>query len=201
MYKLSKIISLLLFLYFCKTNEIYYYKIAITIYFFNLSKIISNNNYRIVNSFIADTLIYKNNLHIKKGSFRLWFNTVLSYLYLHDEKEELKFYYYYYLSIICSNFYPNKIKNIILLLFIFIIYFFIPHVLSYINMILSLYNIYIDISGYIKIKNIKYTKLTFYLFDNIFYIEKFLIPKDNIILYPIYYVVFLIYKHFQSKLR
>jgi hypothetical protein len=201
MFKLSKIISLLLFLYFCITNKIYYFKIAITIYFLNMDKIISNNNYKILNSFIADTLIYKNNLHIKKGSFRLWFNTVLSYLYLHDEKEELKFYYYYYLSIICSNFYPNKIKNIIILLIVLIIYSLTPNILSYINMLLSLYNIYIDLSGYIKTKNIKYYKLAFYLIDNIFYIEKFLIPKENVFLYPIYYTVFLIYKHFQNKLR
>ena len=201
MSKLSKLISILLFLYFCITHQIYYYKIAITLYFLNLSKIISNNNYRIATSFIADTLIYKNNLHIKKTNFRLWFNTVLSYIYLHDEKEELKFYYYYYLSIICSNFYPNKIKNIIVLLFVFIIYLFTPHILSYINIILSLYNIYVDVSGYIKTKNIKYTKLMFYLFDNIFYIEKFLIPKNNVFLYPIYYALFLTYKHFQIKLR
>lgn len=198
---LSKIISLLLFLYFCKTNEIYYYKIAITIYFLNLSKIISSNNYRIFTSLTADTLIYKNNLHIKKNSYRLWFNTVLSYINLYDEKEELKFYYYYYLSIICSNFYPNKIKNIIILLFVFIIYSLTPTVLSYINMILSLYNIYVDVSGYINTKNIKYSKLAFYLIDNIFYIEKFLIPKNNVFLYPVYYTVFLTYKHFQSKLR
>ncbi len=201
MSKLSKLISILLFLYFCKTNEIYYYKIAITFYFFNLSKIISNNNYRIFTSLTADTLIYKNNLHIKKGNFRLWFNTVLSYINLYNENEELKFYYYYYLSIICSNFYPNKIKNIIVLLFVFIIYSFIPHILSYVNMILSLYNIYIDISGYINTKNIKYSKLAFYLFDNIFYIEKFLIPKDNVFLYPVYYIIFLIYKNYQAKLR
>ena len=201
MSKLSKLISILLFLYFCITHQIYYYKIAITLYFFNLTKIISNNNYRIATSFIADTLIYKNNLHIKKTNFRLWFDTVLSYIYLHDEKEELKFYYYYYLSIICSNFYPNKIKNIIILLFVFIIYSLTPNVLSYINMILSLYNIYVDVSGYINTKNIKYSKLLFYLIDNIFYIEKFLIPKNNVFLYPVYYIVFLTYKHFQSKLR
>jgi hypothetical protein len=201
MSKLSKLISLLLFLYFCKTDEIYYYKIAITIYFINLSKIISNNNYRIATSFIADTLIYKNKLHIKKTNFRLWFNTVLTYINLHNEKEELKFYYYYYLSIICSNFYPNKIKNIIVLLFVFVIYFSIPNILSYINMLLSLYNIYTDITGYIKTKNVKYSKLAFYLLDNIFYIEKFLVPKNNVFLYPIYYIGFLIYKHFQTKLR
>jgi len=198
---LSKIISLLLFLYFCKTNEIYYYKIAITLYFLNLSKIISSNNYRIFTSLTADTLIYKNNLHIKKSNYRLWFNTVLSYINLHDEKEELKFYYYYYLSIICSNFYPNKLKNIIILLFVFVIYSLTPNILSYINMILSLYNIYVDVSGYINTKNIKYSKLIFYLIDNIFYIEKFLIPKNNIFLYPVYYTVFLTYKHFQIKLR
>ena len=201
MYNLSKITSLFLFLYFCKTNEIYYYKIATTIYFLNLSKIISINNYRIFTSLTADTLIYKNNLHIKKSNYRLWFNTVLSYIILYDEKEELKFYYYYYLSIVCSNFYPNKIKNIIILLFVFIIYSLTPHILSYINMILSLYNIYVDVSGYIKTKNIKYTKLMFYLFDNIFYIEKFLIPKNNVFLYPIYYLLFLTYKYYQSKLR
>ncbi len=68
-------------------------------------------------------------------------------------------------------------------------------------MILSLYNIYVDVSGYIKTKNIKYTKLMFYLFDNIFYIEKFLIPKNNVFLYPIYYLLFLTYKYYQSKLR
>lgn len=68
-------------------------------------------------------------------------------------------------------------------------------------MFLSLYNIFIDLTSYIKTKNIKYTKLMFYLFDNIFYIEKFLIPKNNVFLYPIYYAVFLIYKHYQSKLR
>ena len=201
MSKLSKLISILLFLYFCITHQIYYYKIAITLYFFNISKIISNNNYRIATSFIADTLIYKNNLHIKKTNFRLWFNTVLSYIYLHDEKEELKFYYYYYLSIICSNFYPNKLKNIIVLLFVFIIYYFTPNFLSYINMILSLYNIYVDVSKYINTKNIKYSKLLFYLIDNIFYIEKFLIPKNNVFLYPVYYVLFLTYKRFQIKLR
>jgi len=201
MYNLSKITSLLLFLYFCNTHETYYYKIATTIYFFNLNKFISNNNYKIITSFIADTLIYKNNLYIKKTNFRLWFNTILSYINLYNEKEELKYYYYYYLSIICSNFYPNKIKNIIILLFIFIIYYLIPYILSYINMFLSLYNIYVDVSGYIKTKNVKYSKLTFYLIDNIFYIEKYLIPKDNVFLYPVYYVVFLIYKHFQSKLR
>jgi hypothetical protein len=201
MYKLPKIISLLLFLYFCITHQIYYYKIAITIYFFNFAKIISNNNYRIATSFIADTLIYKNNLHIKKNNFRLWFNTVLSYINLYDEKEELKFYYYYYLFTICSNFYPNKLKNVIILLFVFIIYSLTPTSLSYINMILSLYNIFVEIYGYITAKNIKYSKLLFYLIDNIFYIEKFLIPKDNVFLYPIYYTVFLIYKHFQTKLR
>ena len=201
MSKLSKLISILLFLYFCITHQIYYYKIAITLYFFNFTKVISNNNYRIATSFIADTLIYKNNLHIKKTNFRLWFDTVLSYIYLHDEKEELKFYYYYYLSIICSNFYPNKIKNIIILLFVFIIYSLTPNVLSYINMILSLYNIYVDVSGYINTKNIKYSKLLFYLIDNIFYIEKFLIPKNNVFLYPVYYFLFLTYKYFQTKLR
>ena len=201
MYNLSKLISILLFLYFSITHQIYYYKISITIFFFNFDKIISNNNYRIATSFIADTLIYKNNLHIKKSNFRLWFNTVLSYLDLYDEKEELKYYYYYYLSIICSNFYPNKLKNIIILLFVFIIYFITPNVLSYINMLLSLYNIYIDVSGYITTKNVKYSKLLFYLINNIFYIEKFLIPKNNVFLYPIYYVVFLTYKHFQIKLR
>lgn len=201
MSKLSKIISLLFFLYFCKTDKIYYYKIAISVYFFNFSKIISNNNYRIATSFIADTLIYKNNLNIKKSNFRLWFNTILSYINFYNEKEELKFYYYYYISIICSNFYPNKLKNIIILLFIFIIYTLTPHILSYINMLLSLYNIYIDIYGYIKTKNIKYSKLTFYLIDNIFYMEKFFIPKNNVFLYPVYYTVFLIYKHFQTKLR
>jgi len=201
MSKLSKLISLLLFLYFCKTDEIYYYKISITLYFLNLSKIISINNYRIATSFIADTLIYKNNLHIKKSNFRLWFNTVLSYINFYNENEELKYYYYYYLSIICSNFYPNKIKNIIVLLFILIIYYLIPHTLSYINMLLSLYNIFIDLSGYIKTKNVKYSKLAFYFIDNIFYIEKFLIPKENVFLYPLYYVIFLIYKHYQSKLR
>ena len=68
-------------------------------------------------------------------------------------------------------------------------------------MILSLYNIYVDVYRYITAKNIKYGKLTFYLIDNIFYIEKFLIPKDNVFLYPIYYIVFLIYKHLQTKLR
>jgi len=68
-------------------------------------------------------------------------------------------------------------------------------------MLLSLYNIYIDVSGYITTKNIKYSKLLFYLIDNIFYIEKFLIPKNNVFLYPVYYVFFLIYKHFQTKLR
>ena len=201
MYNLSKLISILLFLYFSITHQIYYYKISITIFFFNFDKIISNNNYRIATSFIADTLIYKNNLHIKKSNFRLWFNTVLSYLDLYDEKEELKYYYYYYLSIICSNFYPNKLKNIIILLFVFIIYFITPNVLSYINMLLSLYNIYIDLSGYIKAKNVKYSKLLFYLIDNIFYIEKFLIPKNNVFLYPVYYTGFLIYKYFQSKLK
>jgi len=201
MLKLSKLISILLFLYFCITHQIYYYKIAITLYFFNFTKIISNNNYRIATSFIADTLIYKNNLHIKKTNFRLWFDTVLSYIYFYDEKEELKFYYYYYLSIICSNFYPNKLKNIIIILFVFIIYSFTPHILSYVNMILSLYNIYVDVSGYINTKNIKYSKLLFYLIDNIFYIEKFLIPKNNVFLYPVYYIVFLTYKHFQLKLR
>jgi hypothetical protein len=201
MSKLSKLISLLLFLYFCKTNEIYYYKISITIYFLNLSKIISSNNYRIFTSLTADTLIYKNNLHIKKSNYRLWFNTVLSYINLYDEKEELKFYYYYYLSIICSNFYPNKLKNIIIILFVFIIYSLTPNILSYVNMILSLYNIYVDVSGYINTKNIKYSKLAFYLIDNIFYIEKFLIPKNNVFLYPVYYTVFLTYKHFQIKLR
>jgi hypothetical protein len=201
MSKLSKLISILLFLYFCNTHQIYYYKIAITLYFFNLTKIISNNNYRIFTSLTADTLIYKNNLHIKKNNFRLWFNTVLSYIYFYNEKEELKYYYYYYLSIICSNFYPNKIKNIIVLLFIFIIYSLTPHILSYINMILSLYNIYVDVSGYINSKNIKYSKLLFYLIDNIFYIEKFLIPKNNVFLYPVYYLLFLTYKHYQSKLR
>jgi len=198
---MSKLISLLLFLYFCKTNEIYYYKISTTIFFINLNKIISSNNYRIATSFIADTLIYKNNLHIKKTNFRLWFNTVLSYINFYNENEELKYYYYYYLSIICSNFYPNKIKNIIVLLFILIIYYFTPHTLSYINMLLSLYNIFIDLSGYIKTKNVKYSKLAFYFIDNIFYIEKFLIPKENVFLYPLYYVIFLIYKHYQSKLR
>jgi len=201
MSKLSKLISLLLFLYFCKTDEIYYYKIATTIFFINLNKIISNNNYRITTSFIADTLIYKNNLHIKKSNFRLWFNTVLSYINLYNENEELKFYYYYYLSIIFSNFYPNKIKNVIVLLFILQIYYFTPHILSYINMLLSLYNIYVDVYRYIITKNIKYSKLLFYLIDNIFYIEKFLIPKDNILLYPVYYMLFLTYKHFQIKLR
>jgi hypothetical protein len=201
MFNLSKITSLILFLYFCKTDETYYYKIATTIYFFNIAKFISNNNYRITTNFIADTLIYINNLHIKKTNFRLWFNTVLSYLYLHDEKEELKYYYYYYLSIICSNFYPNKIKNIIILLIVFVIYSLTPNVLSYINMLLSLYNIYVDVSGYITTKNIKYSKLAFYLIDNIFYIEKFLIPKDNVFFYPVYYIVFLIYKYLQTKLR
>lgn len=201
MYNLSKIMSLILFLYFCNTNEKYYYKIATTIYFFNLKKFISNNNYRITTSFIADTLIYNNNLHIKKTNFRLWFNTVLSYINLYDEKEELKFYYYYYLSILCSNFYPNKLKNIVVLLFIFIIYYLTPSFLSYINMLLSLYNIFVDIFRYINTKNVKYIKLFFYLIDNIFYIEKFLIPKNNVFLYPVYYTVFLIYKHFQSKLR
>ena len=201
MSKLSKLISILLFLYFCITHQIYYYKIAITLYFFNISKIISNNNYRIATSFIADTLIYKNNLHIKKTNFRLWFNTVLSYIYFYDEKEELKFYYYYYLSIICSNFYPNKLKNIIVLLFVFIIYYFTPNFLSYINMILSLYNIYVDVSSYITTKNVKYSKLLFYLIDNIFYIERFLIPKNNVFLYPVYYLLFLTYKQFQIKLR
>jgi len=201
MYNLSKLISILLFLYFSITHQIYYYKISITIFFFNFDKIISNNNYRIATSFIADTLIYKNNLHIKKSNFRLWFNTVLSYLDLYDEKEELKYYYYYYLSIICSNFYPNKLKNIIILFFVFVIYSLIPHILSYINMILSLYNIYLDISTYITAKKIKYSKLLFYLIDNIFYIEKFLIPKDNVFLYPIYYLIFLTYKHFQTKLK
>ena len=68
-------------------------------------------------------------------------------------------------------------------------------------MLLSLYNIYIDVSGYITTKNVKYSKLLFYLINNIFYIEKFLIPKNNVFLYPIYYVVFLTYKHFQIKLR
>jgi hypothetical protein len=201
MYNLSRIFSIFLFLYFCKTNETYYYKISTTIYFFNFTKIISIINYRIATSFIADTLIYKNNLHIKKSNFRLWFNTILSYINLYNENEELKFYYYYYLSIICSNFYPNKIKNIIVLLFVFIIYSFTPHILSYINMILSLYNIYVDVYRYIITKNIKYSKLLFYLIDNIFYIEKFLIPKDNILLYPVYYMLFLTYKHFQIKLR
>ena len=201
MYNLSRIFSIFLFLYFCKTNETYYYKIATTIFFINLNKIISNNNYRITTSFIADTLIYKNNLHIKKSNFRLWFNTVLSYINLYNENEELKFYYYYYLSIIFSNFYPNKIKNVIVLLFILQIYYFTPHILSYINMLLSLYNIYVDVYRYIITKNIKYSKLLFYLIDNIFYIEKFLIPKDNILLYPVYYMLFLTYKHFQIKLR
>ena len=202
MSKFSYLISLLLFLYFCKTDEIYYYKIATTIYFFNLSKIISNNNYRITISLIADTIIYKNNLHIKKGNFRLWLNTVLSYIYLYNkEEDELKFYYYYYLFTISSNFYPNKLKNIIVLLLVFIIYSFTPFVLSYINMILSLYNIYVDVSSYLTTKNVKYSKLLFYLIDNIFYIERFLIPKNNVLLYPVYYLLFLTYKHFQIKLR
>ena len=43
----------------------------ITIYFLNLSKIISSNNYRIFTSLTADTLIYKNNLHIKKSTDKL----------------------------------------------------------------------------------------------------------------------------------
>lgn len=202
MSKISYLISLLYFLYFCKTNELYYYKIATTIYFFNLSKIISNNNYRITISLIADTIIYKNNLHIKKGNFRLWLNTVLSYIYLYNKDEdELKFYYYYYLFTICSNFYPNKLKNIIVLLFVFVIYSLTPYILSYVNMILSLYNIYVDVSRYIITKNVKYSKLLFYLFDNIFYIEKFFIPKNNVFLYPVYYLLFLTYKHFQIKLR
>lgn len=201
MIKIIQIISLLYFLYFCKTNELFYYKIATTIYFFNLNKIVSNNNYRITISLLADTIIYKNNLHIKKGNFRLWLNTVLSYIYLYNkEEDELKFYYYYYLFTICSNFYPNKFKNIIIILFVFLIFLYIPFILSYINMILSLYNISKNISKYLFTKNKNYSKLFLYLIDNIFYIEKFLIPKNNVILYPIYYIIFIIYKNYQAKL-
>ena len=67
-------------------------------------------------------------------------------------------------------------------------------------MILSLYNISKNISKYLFTKNKNYSKLFLYLIDNIFYIEKFLIPKNNVILYPIYYIIFIIYKNYQAKL-
>ena len=195
-------ISLLFFLYFCISKQIFYYKISITIFFFNLDKIISNNNYKITTSLITDIIIYKKNLHIKKGNFRIWFNTILSYINLYNVEDELKYYYYYYLFLICSNFYPNKFRNILIILGIFLIYSLKPSLLSYINVFVSMYNILISVINYLFTKNKKYGKLILYLFDNVFYIEKLLIPKDNtiIFLYPVYYFMFLIYKHYQTKL-
>ena len=114
MNKIILMISLLFFLYFCISKQIFYYKISITIFFFNLDKIISNNNYKITTSLITDIIIYKKNLHIKKGNFRIWFNTILSYINLYNVEDELKYYYYYYLFLICSNFYHNKFRYILI---------------------------------------------------------------------------------------
>jgi hypothetical protein len=194
----------LYFLYnFIMTNNIFFFKLSTNIFFLDINKkIITNNNYKISMITLIDYLIYKNNLNLKKSNFRLWVNSLLSYINMYDEENELKYFYYCFFILISSNIYPNKFKNIIKILLLVFVLFTKPILLSYINILCNVYNFYKVIKNFLFQKNKKIIKLLLFIIDNLLYIEQFLIPNNNTLIYfyPFYYIIFLIYKYFQSKL-
>jgi len=194
----------LFFLYnFVVTKNIFYFKLSTNIFFLDIKKkIITNNNYKISMITLIDYLIYKNNLNLKKSNFRLWVNSLLSYINMYDEENELKYFYYCFFILISSNIYPNKFKNIIKILLLVFVLFTKPILLSYINILCNVYNFYKVIKNFLFQKNKKIIKLLLFIIDNLLYIEQFLIPNNNTLIYfyPFYYIIFLIYKYFQSKL-
>lgn len=194
----------LLFLYnFIVTKNIFYFKLSTNIFFLDIKKIIiSNNNYKISMITLIDYLIYKNNLNLKKSNFRLWVNSLLSYINMYDEENELKYFYYCFFILICSNIYPNKFKNIIKIMLLLIVLLTKPILLSYINILYSLYSFYKVIKNFLLKKNKKIIKLLLFIIDNLLYVEQFLTPSNStfIYFYPLYYIIFLSYKYFKSKL-
>ena len=194
----------LLFLYnFIVTKNIFFFKLSTNIFFLDINKeIISNNNYKISMITLIDFLIYKNGLNLKKSNFRLWVNSLLAYINMYDEENELKYFYYCFFILICSNIYPNKFKNIIKIILLVGVLFTKPILLSHINILYSLYNFYKVIKNFLLRKNKKIIKLLLFIIDNLLYIEQFIIPNNNtyIYIYPLYYIIFLLYKYFQSKL-
>jgi hypothetical protein len=194
----------LLFLYnFVVTKNIFFFKLSTSIFFLDIKKeIISYNNYKISMITLIDFLIYKNNLNLKKSNYRLWVNSLLSYINMYDEENELKYFYYCFFILICSNIYPNKFKNIIKIILLLVVLFTKPILLSYINILYNLYNFYKVIKNFLLRKNKKIIKLLLFVIDNLLYIEQFLIPNNNtfIYIYPLYYIIFLLYKYFQYKL-
>jgi hypothetical protein len=194
----------LFFLYnFIVTKNILFFKLSTNIFFFDYKRtILTNNNYKIGMITLIDYLIYKNNLNLKKSNFRLWVNSLLSYINMYDEENELKYFYYCFFILICSNIYPNKFKNIIKIILLLVVLFTKPILLSYINILYSLYNFYKVIKNFLLKKNKKIIKLLLFIIDNLLYVEQFLIPNNNtfIYIYPLYYIIFLLYKYFQSKL-
>jgi hypothetical protein len=194
----------LFFLYnFIVTKNIFFFKLSTNIFFLDIKKgIISNTNYKISMITLIDFLIYKNGLNLKKSNFRLWVNSLLAYINMYDEENELKYFYYCFFILICSNIYPNKFKNIIKIILLLVVLFIKPILLSYINILYSLYNFYKVIKNFLLKKNKKIIKLLLFIIDNLLYVEQFLIPNNNTIIYiyPLYYIIFLTYKYFQSKL-
>lgn len=194
----------LLFLYnFVVTKNIFFFKLSTNIFFLDIKKeIISNNNYKISMITLIDFLIYKNGLNLKKSNFRLWVNSLLAYINMYDEENELKYFYYCFFILICSNIYPNKFKNIIKIILLVVVLFIKPILLSHINILYSIYNFYKVIKNFLLRKNKKIIKLLLFIIDNLLYIEQFIIPNNNtyIYIYPLYYIIFLLYKYFQSKL-
>jgi hypothetical protein len=194
----------LFFLYnFVVTKNIFYFKLSTNIFFLDIKKtIITNNNYKISMITLIDYLIYKNNLNFKKSNLRLWVNSLLSYINMYDEENELKYFYYCFFILISSNIYPNKFKNIIKIILLVVVLFTKPMLLSYINILYSLYNFYKVIKNFLLKKNKKIIKLLLFIIDNLLYVEQFLIPNNStfIYFYPLYYIFFLTYKYFQSKL-
>ena len=194
----------LFFLYnFVVTKNIFYFKLSTNIFFLDIKKIIiSNNNYKISMITLIDFLIYKNGLNLKKSNYRLWVNSLLSYINMYDEENELKYFYYCFFILICSNIYPNKFKNIIKIMLLLVVLFTKPILLSYINILYSLYNFYKVIKNFLLKKNKKIIKLLLFIIDNLLYVEQFLIPNNStfIYIYPLYYIIFLTYKYFKTKL-
>jgi hypothetical protein len=194
----------LYFLYnFIMTNNIFFFKLSTNIFFLDINKkIINNNNYKISMITLIDYIIYKNNLNFKKSNFRLWVNSLLKHINMYDEENELKYFYYCFFILISSNIYPNKFKNIIKIILLLLVLFTKPILLSYINISCNIYNFYKVIKNFLFQKNKKIIKLLLFIINNLLYIEQFLIPNNNTLLYfyPFYYITFLIYKYFQSKL-
>jgi len=194
----------LYFLYnFIITNNIFFFKLSTNIFFLDIQKkIITNNNYKISMITFIDFIIYKYNLNLKKSNFRLWVNSLLKYINMYDEENELKYFYYCFFILISSNIYPNKVKNVIKIFLLLLVLLTKPILLSYINILCNVYNFYKVIKNFLFQKNKKIIKLLLFIIDNLLYIEQFLIPNNNTLIYfyPFYYIIFLIYKYFQSKL-